>query len=77
MQTDIMDKCTVDTQVHHILLVACVGSNNKWKIDNKPNEISWLDHIIGNDEVHGLTPQLGLIEDALYCIIDTFANIQY
>ena len=72
-----MVKCIVDTQVHHILYVACVGSNNHLNIDYSPNWISWLDHIIINDEVHCLTPRLGWIEHALYWIVDTFANTQF
>ena len=74
MKTELMDKCTIDTQVHHILFVAYVGSNNQWKTDNNPNELSWLYHIISNDAVCGLTPQLRWIEDALNSIIDTFGN---
>ena len=72
-----MEKCTVDTQVHNIVYVACVRSNNKWKTDNKYNELSWLEHIIINDDIRSLTPQLGWMEDALDCIIDTFANIKF
>ena len=59
------------------MYVADVGSNNQKKKDNKPNVLSWLDHNIWNDEDHGLTPQLGWIEDELDCILDTFVNIQY
>ena len=72
-----MEKCTVDRQVHHIVYVACVRSNNKRKTNNKPNELRWLEHIIINDDIRSLTPQLGWMEDALDCIIDTFANIQF
>ena len=72
-----MVKCIVDTQLHHIVYVACVGSNNQWKIDNAPNYQIWLNHIISNDEISGTTLLLGWIEDALDCIIDTFANIQF
>ena len=72
-----MEKCTVDTQVHHIVCVACVRYSIQWKTDNKTNELSWLEHIISNDDVRGLNPQLGYIEGALDYIIDTFANIQY
>ena len=72
-----MEKWTVDRQVHNIVDVACVRSNNKWKTDNKYNELSWLEHIIINDDIRSLTPQLGLMEDALDCIIDTFANINF
>ena len=72
-----MEKCTVDTQVHHIVYVACVRSNNQWKTDNNPNNLSWLENIIINDDVRSLTPQLGWMEDALDCIIDTFANIKF
>ena len=72
-----MEKCTVDRQVHNIVYVECVSSNNKWKTDNKPNELKWLEHIIINDDIRSLTQQLGWMEDALDCIIDTFANIQF
>ena len=72
-----MEKFIVDTQVYQIVYVACVGSNNQWKTDNAPNYFIWLDHIITNDEVRGLTPRLGWMEDPLYCIIDTFANIHF
>ena len=77
LQNELMEKCTVDTQVHHIVYVVCVRSNNQWNKDNKPNEISWLDHIISNDEVCGLTTKLVWIEYVLDYIIDTFANIQF
>ena len=52
-------KCIVDTQVHHIVYVACVGSNNHWKTFYAPNYLSRLDHIVGNDEVSGLTQRFG------------------
>ena len=70
-----MKKCTVDTQVHHIVYVTHVGYNNQFKTNNKHNEFSWLDHIISNDKNCGLTPRLGWIEDVLDCIIDIFGNI--
>ena len=69
-----MEKCFVDTQVHHKVYLASVGSNNKWKTDNKPNDVSWLEHININDKVHGLTLLLVWIEDALDCIINKFGN---
>ena len=72
-----MEKCTVDTQVHYIVYVECVISNNKWKTDNKYNELSLLEQIIINDDIRSLTPQLVWMEDALDCIIDTFANIKF
>ena len=55
LQTEIMVKFIVDTQVHHIVYVACVGSHNHWKKDCAPNYLSWLIHMIINDEVRGLT----------------------
>ena len=72
-----MVKCIVDTQLHHIVYVVCVGSNNHYKTDYAPNYISWLDHIISNDEVCGLTPRLGWIENLVDCNIDTFAKTQF
>ena len=72
-----MKKWIDDTQVYYIVYVECVISNNKWKTDNKYNELSWLEHIIINDEVCILTTQLGWMEDALDCIIDKFANIKF
>ena len=72
-----MEKCTVDRKVHNIVYVACVRSNNKWKTENKYNEISWLEHIIINDDIRSLTTQLGWMEVAMDYIIDTFANIKF
>ena len=63
--------------MHNIVYVACVGYNNNWKTYHAPNYLSWLEHIISNDEVRCLTLGLGLIEDAVDCIIDTFSNIQF
>ena len=57
------------------MYVTHVGYNNQWKTDNNLNELSWLEHIINNDKIHGLTPQLVWIEDVLDCIIDTLGNI--
>ena len=72
-----MEKYIFYTQVHHIVYVVCVRSNNQWNTDNKLNELSWLWHIISNDRVCGLTLRLRWIEDALDFIIDKFANIQF
>ena len=59
VSTELIDKFIVDTQVHQIMYVGCVGSNNQWMIDNGLNYLSLFDHIIINDNVHGLTAQLG------------------
>ena len=56
--------------------MACVGFNKQRKIDNAPNDLNLVEHIISNDEFRYLTPRLGWIDYALNCIIYTFTNEQ-
>ena len=72
-----MEIFIVGTQVHHKVYVPCVVYNNQPNTYNAPNYLSWLDHIISSDEVHGLTLWLCWIEYALDYIIYPFANIQF
>ena len=53
-ETKRMDNFIVGAQIHHIVYVACVGCNNQWKTYNAPNYLSWLEHIMSNDEIRGM-----------------------
>ena len=65
MPIKLIDKCIVDTEVHHIVYVTCVGYYNQNKTENAPILLICLEHIISNDEIHGPTLRLFWIEDAL------------